>query len=118
MAAEHGEDDMTAAGTASARIATGPKRWVLFAVGWIAVALGALGVVLPVMPTVPFLLVAVWAFARSSQRWHDWLYTRPYFGRLLREWDRHRSIPPWAKALAVNAKIHASGTISRIFGSH
>lgn len=48
-------------------------------VGIIAFALGSIGVVLPVLPTVPFYLLATWCFARSSRRLHDWLNSKPLY---------------------------------------
>ena len=59
--------------------------------------------VLPLVPTVPFLLVAVWAFARSSRRFHDWIYGHRLFGPPLQAWYRYRVISPRAKALATAA---------------
>ena len=79
------------------------KRWALLAIGWVCVALAALGAVLPLVPTVPFLLVAVWAFARSSRRFHDWIYGHRLFGPPLQAWYRYRVISPRAKALATAA---------------
>lgn len=76
-------------------------RHALIALGWVAVALGVLGVVLPVMPTVPFLLVAAWAFSRSSERFHRWIYTHPHFGPPLIAWNRYRVIPVPGKIVAV-----------------
>lgn len=81
--------------------AHGPLRWLLLALGCCCVALGALGVVLPVLPTTPFLLLAAWAFARSSRRLRMWLYGHPRFGPTLVAWHEHRAVPRRAKAVAV-----------------
>eukprot|EP00439_Symbiodinium_sp_Y106_P089369 s1_g1905.t1 len=77
------------------------RRHLLQALGWVCVALGAIGIVLPVMPTTVFLLVALWAFARSSPRLHTWLIENPYFGPYITDWERDRIIPVRAKILAV-----------------
>ncbi len=82
---------------------TGPAKWLLLAIGWIAVGLAALGAFLPLLPTVPFLLVAAWAFGRSSTRLHSWLYDNRIFGPLLRDWQQHGAIPRWAKVMAILA---------------
>lgn len=76
-------------------------RIVLIAFGWLNVGLAFVGIALPGLPTTPFLLVAVWAFARSSRRFHDWLYHHPRFGPALRAWRDHRVVPVRAKVLAV-----------------
>jgi uncharacterized membrane protein YbaN (DUF454 family) len=76
------------------------KRALLLALGWLCVGLGILGAFLPVLPTTPFLIVALWAFARSSARFHAWLLHHPRFGPSLRLWERHRVIPIRVKALA------------------
>lgn len=78
-------------------------RPLWFALGWLAVGLGALGVVLPVLPTTPFLLVAVWAFGKSSERWRQWVYRQPTFGPLVMAWERHGVIPLWGKGSALGA---------------
>lgn len=75
-------------------------RCGLIAFGWINVGLGMIGLVLPVLPTTVFLLIAAWAFSQSSPRFHDWLYNHPRLGTTLRAWRRHRVIPPRAKLLA------------------
>ncbi len=60
--------------------------------GLTAVALGAVGVVLPLLPTTPFLLVAAFAFARSSERLNGWLRNHRTFGPLIDNWHRNGSI--------------------------
>jgi uncharacterized membrane protein YbaN (DUF454 family) len=77
------------------------QRIILIIIGWIAVVLGTLGVVLPLLPTTPFILLAAWCFARSSPRFHDWLLYRSWFGGYLRHWQKHRAMPPGAKPRAI-----------------
>lgn len=76
-------------------------RYFLMALGWLFVAIGVAGIFLPLVPTTPLLLVALWCFSRSSKRFHDWLYGHPRLGPPLREWREHRVITPRAKALTV-----------------
>ena len=70
-------------------------------VGGLAVALAAAGVVLPLLPTTPFLLVAAFAFARSSPRLHAWLMTHRLFGPLIDNWRRYGAISRRAKIAAI-----------------
>lgn len=92
-----------------------PGRWVFLGIGWTSVGLGCLGLVLPLLPTTPFLLLAAWAFGRSSTRWQHWLRRHPRLGPLVRGWEDHRVIPPWAKgaASAAIAGSFAWLTVSR-----
>jgi uncharacterized membrane protein YbaN (DUF454 family) len=77
------------------------QRTILIIIGWLAVVLGTLGVVLPLLPTTPFILLAAWCFARSSPRFHHWLLYRSWFGGYLRHWQKHRAMPPGAKPRAI-----------------
>jgi len=77
-------------------------RQGLFLLGMICVALGGAGLVLPVLPSTIFLLIALWDFSRSSDRFHTWLYHHPHFGGPLRRWHQHRVIPLPAKVAAVS----------------
>jgi uncharacterized membrane protein YbaN (DUF454 family) len=76
-------------------------RSLYFLLGWCFFGLGAVGTVVPGLPTTPFMLLALWAFSKSSQRFHDWLYAHPVFGPPLQQWRSHRVIPGKAKLLAV-----------------
>ncbi|ROR06908.1 DUF454 family protein [Erwinia sp. JUb26] len=77
------------------------QRYILLILGWLAMVLATLGVILPLLPTTPFLLLAAWCFARSSPRFHHWLLHRSVFGRYLRHWQQHRAMPPGAKSRAI-----------------
>lgn len=74
---------------------------VYFLLGWSFFGLGAVGTVVPGLPTTPFMLLALWAFSKSSKRFHDWLYTHKLFGPPLIQWRDHRVIPVKAKVFSV-----------------
>lgn len=77
--------------------------WVL--VGLIALALGAVGVFLPLLPTTPFILVAAFAFANSSERLHNWLVEHNVFGPLIANWRRYGAISRSAKVAGVLSMV-------------
>ena len=90
-----------AAGENGTRFARCAARRVLLVLGWVAVALGAIGVVVPGMPTTVFLLIALWAFSKCSTRFHRWLYNHKTLGPPIRDWHERRVIPAHAKAAAI-----------------
>ena len=73
--------------------------WLL--VGLSSLVFGVLGVFLPLLPTTPFLLVSVFAFARSSERLHGWMIEHPTFGPLIENWHKHGSIDRRTKRIAI-----------------
>ena len=70
-------------------------------VGLVALALGAIGIALPLLPTTPFILVAAFAFAQSSEKLHRWLLDHNLFGPLIDNWQRHGAISRRAKVISV-----------------
>ena len=72
--------------------------WVMC--GSMALALGGIGMFLPLLPTVPFLLLAAFCFARSSERLHLWLVHHPRFGGPILDWQERGAIGRRAKVLA------------------
>jgi uncharacterized protein len=78
-------------------------RGIWLALGGIFMGLGLLGVVLPVLPTTPFLLLAAGCFAKSSPRLHRWLLDHPTFGPPIRNWQENGAISRPAKRLAVGS---------------
>lgn len=81
------------------------KRIVLILIGLTALALGALGVVLPLLPTTPFILVAAIAFANSSERLHQWLLDHDLFGPLITNWRRYGAISRPTKILSLISMV-------------
>ncbi|MFH1807035.1 MAG: YbaN family protein [Pseudomonadota bacterium] len=71
--------------------------------GWLAVALGVVGIFLPLLPTTPFMLLAAWLFGKGSPRLHDWLINHPHLGPSIRRWNRHGVISRKAKIMAMAA---------------
>lgn len=80
-----------------------PRRAAWFAFGAAALGIGALGVVTPLLPTTPFVLLAAFAFARSSDNWHAWLVNHAVFGPMIKDWRTYGAISRRAKAAAVLA---------------
>ncbi len=79
------------------------RRYALLAFGWLMVALGAVGILVPGFPGTVFLLIALWAFSKSSERFHTWLYNHRLLGPPIQNWHNHRVIPAYAKTAAVAA---------------
>ena len=72
---------------------------VVLGTGFVLVAL--VGVLMPVLPTTPFLLLAAACYARASTRFYNWLLNNQTFGPTILEWRRHRSIPYRTKLWAI-----------------
>ena len=70
---------------------------IWFTLGSIALVLAFLGVLLPLLPTVPFLLIAAFFFAKSSERVHTWLVNHKLFGKMIRDWNERGAIDKKAK---------------------
>ena len=68
------------------------KRYVLIGLGWLFVILGAIGAVLPLLPTTPFLILALGCFAESSPRFHKMLLDNKWFGPPLAQWEQSKTI--------------------------
>ncbi len=80
-------------------------RYVYLAIGLLFVGLGAVGAFLPVLPTTPFLLISLWAFAKSSPRLERWLLEHKRFGPRLVAWREHKVIPLPVKLTALASML-------------
>lgn len=82
-------------------------RPLWLSLGVVCVGIGAAGLVLPLLPGVPFLLLAAYAFSRSSPRFHDWLLNHPRFGPPIVDWNQHGCISRGTKILALSTMAAA-----------
>ena len=76
-------------------------RYVYLILGWLAVALGLIGILLPVLPTTPLMILAAFLFTRGSPRARAWLIEHAHFGPHIRNWEADGAIDARAKRLAV-----------------
>lgn len=68
------------------------QKWVYMSIGGLALGLGILGIFLPVLPTTPFLLLALFCFSRSSERLHQWFVDSLFYQKYLKEFDEKRAM--------------------------
>ena len=85
----------------------GRLLWVT--IGLAAILAALLGVLLPLLPTTPFVLLAAFAFARSSSRLHRWLHNHALFGPLIENWNRYG-------AISLSAKTAGIVSMAAVFG--
>lgn len=90
------------------------KRHLYLLAGFTALALGSIGVILPLLPTVPFVILAAFCFARSSPKLETWLVEHPVFGPHIQHWRDHRAITKRGKRAALLA-FAASVIVALIF---
>ena len=89
------------------------KRYLLLSLGWLSVILGAIGALLPVIPTTPFLILALACFSKSSPRFHRMLLNNKWVGPSLTEWEQNKTISRQIKFRAM-VLVVISFTISII----
>ena len=77
------------------------KRMILISLGWFCVGLGFIGIFVPGIPTTIFLIIALWAFTKSSKKLRNWLLNHKKFGPILNNWQQHKVVPRRAKILMV-----------------
>jgi uncharacterized membrane protein YbaN (DUF454 family) len=90
-------------------------RFLWAILGLICVGLGLLGVILPLLPTVPFMLLAAFFFARSSECLHNWLLSHRNFGPAIVDWHERGAISQRVKRISTVA-ITAMFGLSLVMG--
>lgn len=90
-------------------------RPLLIVIGSLSLGLGVVGIFLPLIPTTPLLLLAAACYARSSDRFYDWLINHRWFGRHIRHYRSGAGIPLKAKVLAIVLVWLSIGTTAILF---
>ena len=77
-------------------------RWFLITGGTVSIFLGLLGIIIPLLPTTPFLLLAAASYAKSSEKFYNWLITTKFFGTYIRNYREGKGIPLKVKVTAIS----------------
>ncbi|RJP32224.1 MAG: DUF454 domain-containing protein [Candidatus Omnitrophota bacterium] len=80
-------------------------RWLWIGAGAISLILAIIGIILPLLPTTPLVILAAYCFSKSSPHLHQWLQTNHYFGSLLRDWEQYGIIRTKSKITATIAMV-------------
>jgi len=90
-----------------------PLRIALIIVGIMSLTLGIIGIFLPILPTVPFIVLAAACFSRGSKRMHDWLVRMPFAGKVIDDYEKGHGVSRKSKATAL-LMLWSGMTISTI----
>lgn len=77
------------------------KKIIYLTLGVLCLLIGAIGIIIPVLPTTPLLLAGAWFFARSSQKFHHWLLYHPLFGQYIRDYVEKKAVKKSARTRAL-----------------
>ena len=77
------------------------KKYILITVGALSLALGIVGIFLPVLPTTPFLLLSAYCFSKSSEKFYNWLITNKIFGKYIRDYREQKGITLYNKIVVL-----------------
>lgn len=78
------------------------KRGLFFILGFVSLFLAIFGIFLPLLPTTPFLLLSAYCFARTSNKWYDWLLNHKYFGKIIRDYHQKKGVTLGIKIYALS----------------
>ncbi len=95
-------------------LAPGHSRWLWWLAAWFALLLGLVGVALPGLPTVPFMLLAAFCAARGSPRLRAWLLGHAKFGPFIRDWEREGAVSRRAKRMATLMMLLCSAVLALV----
>jgi len=77
------------------------SRILLIIAGTLSIVLGVIGIFVPLLPTVPFLLLAAYCYSKSSEKFYNWLITNRWFGKMIRDYKEGKGVPMQAKVYSI-----------------
>ena len=77
------------------------KKYLWMGLGFLSLGMAYIGFVVPGSPFSIFVVFSAYCFAKSSKKWHDWLYNHKYFGPFLTNWTQKKVFPTWAKYMMI-----------------
>ncbi len=94
------------------------RRRCFIAAGFVSISMGILGILLPVLPTTPFMLLGAYCFSRGSEKWHDWLLNHRIFGEYILAFRDRRGLTCQQKCrIALSVSVMMSISIFLVRGS-
>lgn len=93
-------------------------RNILLICGILSLILAFVGIFLPLLPTVPLVLLASFFFSRSSPRFHSWLLNNSFFGSMIKDWEQTKCMPLKAKIISISVLVVSIGLSVIFFVSH
>jgi uncharacterized membrane protein YbaN (DUF454 family) len=90
-------------------------KYFLIAIGWIFVSLGVIGIFVPLMPTTIFFILAAASFAKSSERFYNWLINHPQFGKFIKDYREKKAMPLRSKIISISMMAVIISTSAALF---
>jgi uncharacterized protein len=90
------------------------KKKIFIAAGWFLIAIGTIGIFVPILPTTIFFILATGCFARSSEKFYNWLIYHRFFGKIIRDYRKHKGMSPQIKVTTISLLLLSIG-LSAVF---
>ncbi|PKL81791.1 MAG: DUF454 domain-containing protein [Ignavibacteriae bacterium HGW-Ignavibacteriae-3] len=94
------------------------KKLILIALGWVFIALGVIGIFVPLMPSTIFFILAAWCFSRSSEKFYNRLINHPRVGKIVRDYYEKRGLPLKTKIVSITTMTAVIGISALFFTDH
>jgi len=91
------------------------RKFFFIAAGWFLIAIGTVGIFVPILPTTIFFILAAGCFARSSEKFYNWLIYHRFFGKIIRDYREHKGMSPRIKVTTISLLLLSIGSSAVFF---